>query len=327
MLARETCFSFQSPLGPWMTAFISEKRALGFRYETEHQVIARLDRHLCSIGLESVQLSRETVEQWTAVLPHEKPESQAVRVRLVRQFAQYLRNRGIEAYTPTMRMAPVGRSTYTPYIFTHHQITSLLGAADRLRATGHSPIRHVVMPEIFRLLYGSGLRLNEALCLSVSDVDLERGIITIREGKFRRERLVPVGTTMQDRLKVYASAIGCREDDATFFPAPDGGPYSKPAVYTVFRKLLRTSCIPHGGRGRGPRIHDLRHTFAVHCLVRWYRQRADLMSKLPYLSTYMGHFSLMGTQRYLRLTPEVFPDIVDLMERFAGPAIPRRTAP
>ncbi len=181
------------------------------------------------------------------------------------------------------------------------------------------------MPEVFRLLYGSGMRVNEVLHLRVADVDLDRGILTVRDAKTRKDRLAPVGNVMAERLRIYAGTFGHRAPDAMFFPAPDGGPYSASAVYTIYRTLLRVCGIPHGGRGRGPRMHDLRHTFAVHCLERWYRAGADLASKLTYLSAYMGHKSLVGTQRYLRLTPEIFPDIVVLMEHFSGSAMPKRT--
>lgn len=324
MRMRDIPLSFHSPLGRWMETFIKEKRALGYRYETEYNVLCRLDRHLCEIGLDAEQLTRQVVERWTAATIHEKPTTQAVRVQLVRQFARFLERQGIPAYVPAPHSASVRCSWPAPHIFTHEQVAAILAAADRLKPEGHAPLRYRIMPEIFRLLYSSGMRINEVLRLRVTDVDLDRGILTVRDGKFRTDRLIPVGSVMAERLRAYAVALGRRSADAPFFPAPDGGPYYRYSVYTIFRELLRVCHIPHGGRGRGPRMHDLRHTFAVHRLERWYREGADLASKLTYLSAYMGHRSLTGTQRYLRLTPEIFPDILLLMERFAGTAIPRR---
>jgi len=326
MLAHETIFSFRSPLGRWMTTFVQEKRALGYRYETEYNVLCRLDRHLRKIGLDSEQLPRQIVQHWTAVAPHEKSTSQGVRLRTIRQFAKYLVRQGIPAHVPAERTGPVRCSDHTPYIFTHDQVSAFLAAADRLKADGHAPLRYLIMPEVFRLLYGSGMRANEVLRLRVADVDLDQGTLTVLDGKFRIDRLIPVGSVMKARLVAYSATVGQRAPDAYFFPAPDGGPYDASSVYTIFRELLWKCRIPHGGRGRGPRMHDLRHTFAVHCLERWYREGADIVAKLPYLSAYMGHRSLAGTQRYLRLTPEIFPDVVLLMERFAGTAMPRTVA-
>jgi len=178
------------------------------------------------------------------------------------------------------------------------------------------------MPEIFRLLYCCGMRVGEVLQLKVEDVDLGSGVLSVREGKFHKDRLVPMAPSVTMRLRRYASVLG--NSAAFFFPAPDGGHYSKVTVYQVFRQLLRVCHIPHGGRGRGPRLHDLRHSHAVHKLESWYRQGADLGVKLPLLSTYMGHTSLVGTQRYLHLTPEIFPDIITRLDQFTGHVIPRR---
>lgn len=127
---------------------------------------------------------------------------------------------------------------------------------------------------------------------------------------------------MRERLSAYAATFGNRAPGDIFFPAPDGGPYSNDAAYVAFRQILRAAGISHGGRGQGPRPHDLRHTFAVHCLIRWYREGLDLDTQLPVLATYMGHRSIKGTQRYLRLTADLFPDVAARLETTFGRVIP-----
>jgi integrase len=127
-----------------------------------------------------------------------------------------------------------------------------------------------------------------------------------------------------NRLRKYAGSFENGPLDATFFPAPDAGPYSLRTVYGLFRKLLLECGIAHAGRGKGPRIHDFRHTFAVHTLLRWYRDGEDLDAKLPLLATYLGHQNLLGTQRYLHLTAELFPEITARVEAAFGEVIPRR---
>jgi integrase len=115
--------------------------------------------------------------------------------------------------------------------------------------------------------------------------------------------------------------------DAIFFPGPSGGPFALRTVYTLFRKLLLQCGIPHAGRGKGPRIHDFRHGFAVRTLRRWYCNGEDLDAKLPLLATYLGHQHLSGTQRYLHLTAELFPEITARADALFGEVIPRRNAP
>jgi integrase len=204
------------------------------------------------------------------------------------------------------------------------ELRKFFHAVDALEPTASSPLRHLVMPEIFRLLYGCGFRVGEVLKLRVRDVDLSQGIITVRQGKFRKDRLVPPALSLVNRLRRYADYFGNRPPDAIFFPGPSGGPFALRTVYTVFRQLLMQCGIPHAGRGKGPRIHDYRHLFAVHTLRRWYRAGEDLDAKLPLLATYLGHQHLSGTQRYLHLTAELFPDITARLDASFGEVIPRR---
>ena len=154
--------------------------------------------------------------------------------------------------------------------------------------------------------------------------------IFIRESKrfvFRKDRFVPVAPALAERLRAYAMSLPDSGEDAYFFLAPDRGPYHRSTLYKIFRVLLHRCGIPHGGRGRGPRIHDLRATFAVHRLETWYRNGDDLNVKLPILATYLGHDSLAGTQWYLRLTPHLFPDITKGMEALFGNIVPSARQP
>jgi len=221
----------------------------------------------------------------------------------------------------TTKAAVTGRE-FTPYIFSQQQVEDILEAVDTTQPDSRSPMRHLIMPEIFRLLYCCGMRVSEVLRLNFSDVNLDTGIVTIRKSKFNKDRLVPLAQTMTARLRKYASILG---ETSVFFPNAGGKPYNKGTIYYFFRQLLWKCGISHGGRGKGPRLHDLRHSFAVHRLESWYRQGADLGVKLPLLAAYMGHKNLVSTQFYLQLTPEIFPDIVNRFEQFAGYVIPRRS--
>jgi integrase/recombinase XerD len=313
-----------SPLSELMEKFIHEKQACGYRYTRESHELLRLDRYLCKIGLQSLELPRDIVDKWTTKRVYEKPSNQRLRIIRIRQFALYLRRQGIDAYVPETTKTAVKRIEFTPYIFNHQQVDNILRAADSTPPDSRSPMRHLIMPEVFRLLYCCGMRVSEVLHLKFSDVNLAAGILTILKSKFNKDRLVPLAPTMTARLRRYASILGEGDSFSVFFPKADGKPYRKETVYYFFRQLLWKCNIPHGGRGKGPRLHDLRHSFAVHRLESWYRQGADLGVKLPLLAAYMGHKNLVSTQWYLHLTPEIFPNIVKQLEQFAGHVIPRR---
>ncbi|MBI1889067.1 MAG: tyrosine-type recombinase/integrase [Burkholderiales bacterium] len=318
---------FQSILAPFMDRFLQEKHACGYRYHEPTRILRRLDDFLFQEGLTSCELPRSIVQKWLAKRTHESPRTHQQRIMVVRQFSRFLLRFGYSAYVPDSTLAPREQSSFAPRILTHEEIRKLLQAVDALEPTVRSPLRHLIMPEVFRLLYGCGFRLGEVLKLRVRDVDLDQGIVTVRQGKFRKDRLVPFALSLVNRLRKYAARFENRLLDAIFFPAPNGGPFSLRTVYGLFRKLLLRCGIPHAGRGKGPRIHDIRHTLAVHTLLRWYRDGEDLDAKLPLLATYLGHQNLSGTQRYLHLTAELFPEITARVDAVFGEVIPRRIEP
>lgn len=317
--------TFHSPTGSLMAQFIREKQACGYIYHTESEALQRFDRFLSAQGLKEVALPRELVEQWTAKQPNESVTTHRLRIGLTRRFALFVVRWGAPAYIPAAHLIPRGRSRFVPRIFSHDEIRRLLAAADRLRPSVHAPLRHLILPELFRLLYGCGLRVSEALHLRVADVDLESGVLTIRQAKFQKDRLVPLTSSLTERFRHYAHVARVQHPEAVFFPAPHTGVYHRGTIYQAFRTLLWDCRIPHGGRGHGPRLHDLRHTYAVHRLAKWYRDGADLHSKLPILATYMGHLSIHETQHYLQLTTEVFPELSTRCEAAFGHLIPRST--
>jgi integrase/recombinase XerD len=318
--------SFQSILAPFMDRFLQEKHACGYRYHEPTRILRHFDHFLVQEGLTTYDLPRSIAPKWLAKRTHESPRTHQQRIMVVRQFSRFLCRLGYCAYVPDSTLDPREPSSFTPRILTHEEIRKLLQAVDALEPTARSPLRHLIMPEVFRLLYGCGFRLGEVLKLRVRDVDLNQGIVTVHQGKFRKDRLVPLALSLVNRLCKYAARFENRPLDQIFFPA-DGGPFSLRTVYGLFRKLLLQCGIPHAGRGTGPRIHDLRHTFAVHTLLRWYRDGEDLDAKLPLLATYLGHQHLSGTQRYLHLTAELFPEITARVEAVFGEVIPRRIEP
>jgi integrase len=173
------------------------------------------------------------------------------------------------------------------------------------------------------LLYGCGLRVSEAVRLQCRDVDLKNGILTVREAKNGRDRLIPVAQSLLMVFREYRNdVIPWATDDDYFFMAPSRTILSPVTVYGRFRRILWDGGIPYGGKGNGPRLHDLRHTFAVHTLQKWVETGEDLTAMLPVLSVFMGHKSLKATSRYLRLTAEVYPNVIRQVEDSCAYVIP-----
>lgn len=304
---------FRNLLSEKCYEYLAEKESIGIQIKKPMGMLLRFLR-MCLANEEPLDhASKSAVERWNKRDINETPRNHYYRATEIRRFMQYLMKNGIEAYVD-MNIRKI-QSEFVPYIFDHDEIARLLTAADNLPYTPISPQRVSVLSLLFRMLYGCGLRVSEALNLVMADVDLKRGILHIRNGKFNKERLVPMSETLISRCSQYILQV-CqgRASDRAFFQTPKGEPYVVSTIYYAWRQTLYLAGISYGGKGKGPRIHDLRHTFAVHCLQRWVENGKDLNAKLPYLSAYMGHVGLSTTQQYLRLTAELYPHIISAME-------------
>ncbi|HEY3379808.1 MAG TPA: tyrosine-type recombinase/integrase [Armatimonadota bacterium] len=315
--------TFGSVLAPLLQQHIAEKRALGCRYDSAAISLRALDRYLTARDVCHPSLTRDVVEGWIARRPNESPKTQASRCVVLRQFCLFVERQGYAPFLPDSRLVARPQSTFAPYIFSEQEIAALFAVIDTVRPHPRSPDRAQIIPLVFRLLYGCGLRISEALHLHVRDVDGTHGLLTIRDTKFRKDRLVPVAPSLTRRLQGYAQLVlASRAPEAFFFQAPDGGAWHSRVWYDLFRHALSQCGIAHRGRGQGPRIHDLRHTFACHRLARWLRDDMAVDLALPILSTYLGHESIYQTQRYLHLFPQLYPEITSRLAGYCGTVIP-----
>ena len=328
MLKKRKIFRYESPLAPLMERLVREKRVCGYKYDAPARVLKDLDHFLCGKAIKHNELPKAIVLQWLAQNPHEQASTHQRRITLVRQLARLMIRLGYSAYVPPEGLGPRRSYVFSPRILTHAEVCQIIQAVDNLPPSPKSPLRHIILPEVFRLLYSCGFRLSEVLNLKVHDVDLQQGVITVRQGKFGKDRLVPPSIEMVERLRIYAEelekrTLPRREAGAYFFPSARQAAWGCSTIYHLYRKALLQCGIPHGGRGKGPRVHDLRHTFAVHRLFQWYEEGADLNAKLPFLVAYLGHKDFTGTQKYLHLTAELFPQLTARMNQQFGGVIPQ----
>ena len=254
---------------------------------------------------ESAALTKETVLDWCRKKDYEAQANQCARASIIREFGKYLESIGAKVYILPKGYYPK-EEQYVPYIYPVDELRRFFAETDKCHYCCECPYRHWIMPLFFRMIYTCGLRLSEARLLKVDDVDLENGVLSIHHSKKDNSRLVP----MSDPYPTPTDY---------FFPGLNGKPMTITNAYHNFRRFLWRAGISHGGKGCGPRIHDLRHTYATHCLKQWTEQGKDLSVYLPVLKTYMGHDSFKETAYYLRLTADVFPDMMRQVEiRYPG---------
>lgn len=319
-------YEFAGELAVHLQEFIAEKRSVGYVYNTEAKQLSRFSRFSLGYEIPRDELPESLVKAWIARVPTDSDRNQYSRYSLIGQFAKYMVRMGHPAYIPAPTDIGKTHRTFTPYIFTHDEIRALFAVLDSLETPPRSgsPRRKDIIPVLFRLLYCCGLRVSEAVTLKGEDVDLENGVLTIKNSKFGKSRYVPMSPETTARCAEYGrTRLVGRAGVDWFFAAPDGGHYDVRSIYSMFRQYLWDAGISHGGKGKGPRVHDLRHTFAVHCLQKWAAGGEDVTTALPLLSAYMGHADFSATERYLRLTAEVYPEISSLMNEKYGYVIPR----
>jgi len=294
--------------------YIKLKQAIGYKYDTEATHLKRFDKFTLEKYPEATVLTKKIVLDWCSKKTYEAQANQCSRTSIIRQFGKYLDSIVIDAYIIPKGYYPNSKQ-YIPYIYTVDELKRFFAQTDKCNYCCECPYRHLIMPVIFRMIYLCGLRLSEARLLKVSDVDLENGVLTINHSKKDNSRLVPMSDFLTKRCKEFSNKAHpnpVAED--YYFPSIDSKPMTRINVYKNFRRFLWQARISHGGRGYGPRIHDFRHTYAVHCLKKWVKQEKNLMVYLPVLKTYMGHDSFEETSYYLHLTADVFPDITLKME-------------
>jgi integrase/recombinase XerD len=193
----------KSPLWPLILDFVEEKRAYGYKYDTGYSELRRLDEFLFNRGLKTEKLPQDLVREWMKRRPYDRRGTHLNRIGILRGFIDYLRRHGHDV--PVIKeVSPLKKEEdFIPHIFSKKELCRIFKKTDQTPNSLHSPLRHRLVPLVFRVLYGCGLRLGEFTNLLISDVDVERGIIRIREGKFNKERLVPVAESLRQRLTDY----------------------------------------------------------------------------------------------------------------------------
>jgi integrase/recombinase XerD len=311
-----------------ITALAAEKRAVGYKYDAEERVLARFEAFCREEfpGLGTV--TRASAEAWITSARQRgvRPATLQTLAAPVRELARWLGRRGTDAYVLPAGVLP-RPARYVPHIYTDQELAALFAQADRCRYSSEAPFRHLVMPALFRTIYACGLRASEARLLRPGDVDTSAGVLQIRDAKGGKDRQVPVSAALRGRLAGYRAHVAGRPDWEWFFPGSAAGqPLTLVNVYRNFRRFLWQARISHGGRGQGPRVHDLRHTFAVNNLRSWFAGGEDVNALLPVLQAYMGHSSIGDTAYYLRLTAESYPQIAARVQQALGDVVPPVTA-
>lgn len=305
--------------------YITYKQSLGYKTKSVACYLKQFEMMVIERNENKVGITQELSDAWCKKRDNETDSTHYNRVSILAQFSSYLNDNGVRSYIPCL---PKNVRNYTPYIFTQDELARIFIACDQLEVKGgYFRYTDASMPALLRLLYGTGIRVGEALALRNCDLDLKQKCLHVKDSKNGQERLIPMSDSLNEvcfqynRFKDFF--LGQQSDTAFFFTKRDGSQCSHSSVYEYYRRILYLAGIAHRGKGHGPRIHDFRHTFAVHALTRMVKSGSDMYCALPILSTYLGHKRLESTDQYLRLTADVFPELIGNMEIISSLVYPK----
>ena len=312
MINKEKAYIFDGPFAEYCAMYVDYKKALGYKFQaSSYYRLRQFDDFFKEYKLNQQRLTKKMVDDYVQKRGTESPKTQHQRMSTIRQFARFMNTLGFNYYVFPKSQFVKKSNDYVPYIFTHEEMAQIWPIVDNLGYSPKSPYAHLIYPMLLRMVYGCGLRINEALALQKTDFDLDNGLITVKKAKNNTTRFIP----MSDSLTVYCRGYIKKmsfdmNTDGYFYPAPDGWRYNSGSILCGFRNILRKAGII-ANNTTVPRVHDLRHTFAVHALEKMVREGQDIYYALPILQTYMGHRDVESTEKYLRLTSDAYSHIIN----------------
>lgn len=316
---------FQGIYSKLLDQYIEFKRSLGYKYKSPEYTFRLFDKFTIKNGETKIGITKELSDKWSKKRPNESDNTRYKRVMHLIKFASFLNDLGYDSYIA--KLPKNYKSTFTPYIFSRQEIEIILAASDQLIMGSSMNSTVNVIPAILRMLYGTGIRVGEAVSLKVKDVNLDEQYLIIKHSKNGKERMIPFSDSLTEVCKQYRNSLQIIEDgEKYFFVKRNGYKCSAKVIYNWFRKVLWKAGIPHGGKGNGPRLHDVRHTFSVHTMAAMAKSGLDLYYSLPILSEYLGHQSLEATEKYVRLTSEMYPDLLSEVNSICSYAFPEVTS-
>ncbi len=298
-------------LGLALDSYLAVRRALGFKLDRAEYLLRKFVKYVQQ--QQSSIVTTALALDWATQSNNAAPITHAKHLNAVRGFARYLHASDPRHEVPPAKLIPYRKIRYEPYIYSDEDVTALLGAA---REIPH-PLMAATYTTLFGLLAITGMRLGEALALDRDDVDCNDAVLFVRDSKFNKSRQLPLHSTTLDVLRVYADKRNefiSRPRGPSFLMSTTGTQLISQNVHGIFSGLLRSSGL-YECRPRRPRIHDLRHSFAVNTIRRWYEAGLDVEPRIASLSTYLGHVSPTSTYWYLTATPELMALAAKRLER------------
>lgn len=315
--------SYKSSLREYMHSYIQYKRNMGYRFTKEEFTLRKIDSFLVDIHFSQSYISEDIYQRWWKTTEGLSDMTRYYDAVVFRGFLKYMASLGVDCHIP--RLPGRRDSNYVPYIFSEEELKGIFEASDRLRIKERVTKSVLIsIPAILRLLYSTAIRVGEAVSLKLRNLDFAHHLIRLDYTKNGHQRIAPLNDSLESVLRQYISYRNrlpyphLREPDSYLFVSSQGTPLTRAYVLRYFYQVLEDVGIEHKGNHMGPHIHSLRHSACVHAMVKLAKCGKPVYSSLPILSAFMGHRKVLDTEKYLRLTQEMYPDIMELDQTVTG---------
>lgn len=310
-------FEYTSVFAPFIDNYIHEKELQGYKVTQLKWMLLEFDKFFTQTSKKELFISSGDVMNWVSTRTCDKPNTLYQKYCAMANFCRYMCLLGYECYIP--RRPKNCFANYTPTIFTHEQMMAIFNVCDNLvMKERHAQSIMIIMPALIRVLYSAGIRISEALSILNKDVDFDRQVIVLNNTKNNCQRLAPVNESLEQVLRHYIRyrnmipTPGVANPCSHLFVSATGRPCSRRTVLTYFHRILEKCGIPRRCDQRGPMVHEIRHTAAVHSLIKLTQAGVDIYCSLPLLATFMGHKKVLDTETYVRLTQEMYPEVLKM---------------
>ena len=313
--------TFTGPFAENIKKYINEKKIIGCKYENYVYVLKSFDTFSKNYNKDLKFLTKDLIHSWLDSHENDKQSNLAYRANQIRGFSKYMNIIDKKSY-----ILPKGiyncHEKYNAYIYSKDEIRKIFFQIDKMiKLQPNKKNKNYSSQIIFRLLYMCGLRISEALNLKIKDYNQEEKLLIIRNSKKDKDRIIPINNELNNLIVNYIEKFHVLSDsNAYIFKGRNNEPFTRFTIYKRLRVILKECGIEHS-QGE-PNLHSFRHTFSVHCLKKWVLESKDLMVYLPILQTYLGHDSLKETAYYLKLTADIYPNIIKVIESRYNELVP-----
>lgn len=307
---------FKSSFARIINEYLSIRQNQGVNIANELTIMKELDQIIARYRKPVERITRGIIEEWKCLQLNESDRTKYAKACQMITFCKYLCHIGIDSYIMPKPKRPA--NSFVPRIFSKEEMEKIFCAADA--TTLSKPMFNsclIAMPALIRFLYYAGCRVGETISINNEDVDMTKGMVLLRNTKNRKNRLIPLNDNMKSIFSQYLWYRAKLKVDnidiptGPFFVKADGTRISAGSAYNRFKEILEKCGISHVGHNQGPRLHDVRHTFAVHSLQHMVDSGLDIYTALPILSVLLGHSNIYATENYVRLTIQLFPYIMN----------------